>query len=246
MAETARPADSPFSPLDPSLRQIRLLRVNPDPSDLSAVLEIVSLDDDPKYTALSYTWGTDYPDGAGITLRGPEHTSRVPMTRNLQAVLQHLCAAAASGAHYAAGEGDKQQQQQQPIITLWVDALCINQADTAEKSHQITLMRDVYSRAEETCIWLGAAAGDSDLAMTTIGELYTARTYVLPADDSLSEAQIRAINALMAREWWSRIWVVQGRSLCPPSQLHATREELIQRRLMFNFLQRPCCHATQS
>lgn len=199
MAEASHPADSPFSPLDPSLRQIRLLRVKPDPSDLSAVLETVSLDDDPKYTALSYTWGTDVPSGAGIMLSGPAKVGRLPIRKNLQAVLEHLCAG-----------GDEP-------ITLWVDALCINQSDTAEKSNQITLMKDVYSKAEATCIWLGPEAGDSDLAMATIGELYAARTYVLPDDDALSEAQIQAINVLVEREWWSRIWVVQGRFALLPS-----------------------------
>lgn len=195
MAEASNPSDSPFSPLDPSLRQIRLLRVEPNPSDLSARLESVSLDDDPKYTALSYTWGTDSSNGAGITLRGPRHVGRLPITNNLQAVLEHLCA-----------------DSSEPL-TLWIDALCINQTDTAEKSSQITLMKDVYSKAESTCVWLGPAADDSDLAMTTIGELYAARLYVIP-DDALSEAQIEAINALMVREWWSRIWVVQGRLPC--------------------------------
>ncbi|POS79532.1 ankyrin and HET domain-containing protein [Diaporthe helianthi] len=215
MADASTSAGSPFSRLDPLLRQIRLLRVDPDPSDLSAVLETVSLDDGPTYTALSYTWGTEYPIGAGITLRGPEHTSRVPVTKNLQAVLQHLCTAASGGG---GGGMSDEHQQQQPTLTLWVDALCINQADTAEKSHQITLMKDVYSRAEETCVWLGPAAGDSDLAMETIGRLYAAGTYVLPDDDdddALSEAHVRAINALMRREWWSRIWVVQEAMLSP-------------------------------
>lgn len=194
MTEASSAAQSsPFSPLDPSLRQIRLLRVEPSPSDLSAVLETVSLDDDPKYTALSYTWGTELSSGAGIALNGPGHgqASRLPITRNLQVVLEHLCAG-----------------QDKPV-TLWVDALCINQADVEEKSHQITLMKDVYSKAEATCVWLGPAADDSDLAIATIAELYSARTYVLP-DDALSEVQIEAINSLMGREWWSRIWVLQG------------------------------------
>lgn len=196
MAESPSPAaESPFNPLDPSRRQIRLLHVQPDPSDLSAVLETVSLDDDPSYTALSYTWGTELSSGPGIALSvGPrqgQEAPRLPITRNLQAVLEHLCTG-----------------RTEPV-TLWVDALCINQADVEEKSHQITLMKDVYSKAEKTCVWLGPAADDSDLAMATIGELYAARTYVLP-DDALSEAQIEAINALQGREWWSRIWVLQG------------------------------------
>ena len=190
MAEGSSPAGSQFKPLDPSRRQIRLLRLELNPSDLSAVLETVSLDDGPKYTALSYTWGTEMSSGAGIALKGQGQTWRQPITKNLQVVLEHLCT----------GE--------EPV-TLWIDALCINQADVKEKSHQITLMKDVYSRAEATCLWLGPATPDSDLAMATIGELYAARTYVLP-DGSLSEAHLEAINALQGREWWSRIWVLQG------------------------------------
>lgn len=196
MAEASSPASSPFSPLDPSRRQIRLLHVEPNPSDLRAVLETVSLDDDPRYTALSYTWGTNMSSGAGIALNGH---ARQPVTRNLQVVLEHLCA------------GD------QPV-TLWIDALCINQADVAEKSHQITLMKDVYSKAEATCVWLGPAADNSDLAMATIGDLYAEKTYVLP-EDAPSEAQLEAINALQGREWWSRIWVLQGWSSSFPFPL---------------------------
>ncbi|KAG6362939.1 hypothetical protein INS49_008034 [Diaporthe citri] len=197
MAEASNAAESPFSPLDPSLRQIRLLRIEPNPSDLSAVLETVSLDDGPKYTALSYTWGTEMSSGAGIALNGQGQTWRLPITRNLEVVLEHLC---------ASGDGKP--------ITLWIDALCINQTDVEEKSHQITLMRDVYSGAEATCLWLGPAADNSDLAMATIGELFAARTYVLP-DGALSEAHIEAINALQRREWWSRIWVLQEAMLSP-------------------------------
>lgn len=38
---------------------------------------------------------------------------------------------------------------------LWVDALCINQADTTEKSAQINLMPQIYGSAARTLIWLG-------------------------------------------------------------------------------------------
>ncbi|KAL8378035.1 hypothetical protein RB595_008636 [Gaeumannomyces hyphopodioides] len=184
---------APFSRLDPSRRQIRLLHLEPDPSDLRATLDVVSLDDGPRYTALSYVWGTDM-CGAddGIALAG--QPVRMPITRNLAAALRHLCDGAA-----AAGGGR---------VALWVDALCIDQQDTAEKSHQITLMRDVYAGAAATCVWLGPAADGSDLAMAAIGDLYERRVYALP-DGALSEAQVLAINALQSRGWWSRIWVLQ-------------------------------------
>ncbi|KAF2034219.1 HET-domain-containing protein, partial [Setomelanomma holmii] len=39
--------------------------------------------------------------------------------------------------------------------SLWVDAVCINQADMDEKATQIPLMGDIYSGAESVYVWLG-------------------------------------------------------------------------------------------
>ena len=38
-------------------------------------------------------------------------------------------------------------------ISLWVDALCINQADNEEKSEQVRLMGEIYSRATGVIAW---------------------------------------------------------------------------------------------
>ncbi|KAL1646498.1 hypothetical protein SLS61_007860 [Didymella pomorum] len=40
-------------------------------------------------------------------------------------------------------------------LTIWVDAICINQGDRTEKSQQVSLMRDIYERASRTVVWLG-------------------------------------------------------------------------------------------
>ncbi|KAL8308875.1 hypothetical protein RB593_006944 [Gaeumannomyces tritici] len=208
---------APFTQLDPSRRQIRLLHLEPDPSDLRATLIVVSLDDGPQYTALSYVWGTELCDADdGITLAG-QPPSRVRVTRNLAVALRHLAATTTAGV---------------VVVPLWVDALCIDQRDAAEKSHQITLMRDVYAGAVDTCVWLGPAAEDSDVAMAAVGDLHERRVYALP-DGALSEAQVAAINALQGREWWSRIWVLQGECVCvfvvPPSSLCVCVQELLKK-----------------
>ena len=39
---------------------------------------------------------------------------------------------------------------------LWADALCINQADIAERGRQVLLMADIYSSAELVFAWLGS------------------------------------------------------------------------------------------
>ncbi|RYP33979.1 hypothetical protein DL767_004500 [Monosporascus sp. MG133] len=38
---------------------------------------------------------------------------------------------------------------------LWADALCINQEDNAEKSHQVNMMAAIYSKATMVTVWLG-------------------------------------------------------------------------------------------
>ncbi|KAK3722438.1 hypothetical protein LTR37_002430 [Vermiconidia calcicola] len=39
--------------------------------------------------------------------------------------------------------------------SLWIDALCINQDDRNEKTHQVAMMGRIYQEAEEVLIWLG-------------------------------------------------------------------------------------------
>ena len=48
-------------PLDPGLQQIRLLRLTSDDGELRGRLEVVSLADKPRYTAVSYAWIEDTP-----------------------------------------------------------------------------------------------------------------------------------------------------------------------------------------
>jgi hypothetical protein len=47
---------------------------------------------------------------------------------------------------------------------LWIDQICINQPDPAEKVQQIPLMGMIYTHATNTIIWLGDADG-SDLIL---------------------------------------------------------------------------------
>jgi hypothetical protein len=45
---------------------------------------------------------------------------------------------------------------------LWIDAICINQDKTLERNHQVTLMRDIYSKASRVVVWLGKASVNVD------------------------------------------------------------------------------------
>ncbi|RSM07156.1 hypothetical protein CDV31_008708 [Fusarium ambrosium] len=96
------------------------------------------------YTALSYTWG---PPVFEATIKCDGHAKRI--TRGLEAAL-------------------KQFRQPHDSIMMWIDQICINQDDDAEKKKQIPLMGRIYERARSTVIWLGEAGNGSSSALKLI------------------------------------------------------------------------------
>lgn len=118
--------------LPPSRRaedaSIRLLTLA---ADKSWHLKNTSLATCSSYKALSYHWG-DPDDTLPILCNGIE----IHVTRNLHTALDQLKSAFPNG------------------VTIWIDALCINQRDKIEQARQVAIMRDIYSRAQEVLIWL--------------------------------------------------------------------------------------------
>lgn len=114
--------------------QIRLVHINPaenstDPINCS--LEIFALDQiTVRFDAISYTWGIEQPD-VSISCDG----RRLVVTKSCNDALRAL---RSRGGRVA-----------------WIDQLCINQEDLEERSAQILLMGQIYSRAEQVYIWLG-------------------------------------------------------------------------------------------
>ncbi|KAK8065524.1 hypothetical protein PG997_012271 [Apiospora hydei] len=126
-----------YEPLDSSKDEIRLLRILPSASHtapLELQLDVVSLKSGgSNFQALSYTWETPSESGfRGITLCGRPHS----VTANLHAALRRL-------------------RQKTTSRVMWIDAICINQDDLEERAIQVTLMKEVYSKAREALIWLG-------------------------------------------------------------------------------------------
>ncbi|KAH6714047.1 heterokaryon incompatibility protein-domain-containing protein, partial [Leptodontidium sp. MPI-SDFR-AT-0119] len=128
---------SPYSPLDPSSRTIRLLHIHSklhvDDSRIQCSLVKVSLNDSPAYKALSYAWGEPDELGLKIWLNGKLKDVR----RNLWNALRVLRLRV---------EGDR---------VIWIDALCINQEDVEERNYQVGLMSYVYSEVKLVIAWLG-------------------------------------------------------------------------------------------
>lgn len=113
---------------------------------VSCTISHVSLDAAPLYTALSYNWGD-----AALTSPIIVNGTIIAVTRNLESALRHL-------------------RLPDQTITLWVDALCINQENNIEKSEQLEQMRPIYSQALSVMAWLGSSTANSDFAMQWIDE----------------------------------------------------------------------------
>jgi hypothetical protein len=150
------------------------------------------------YMALSYTWG-DPSKIREILVNG--HVMRV--TENLEACLRVL----------------RDKPYMQNGWKIWIDALCINQADIVERAFQVKRMHDIYRKAWTPLIWLGNEEESSDGAMTlikllahtfTMNDQVNALTQALHRDPSqFGEGNWRALHQLINRRYWSRMWILQ-------------------------------------
>jgi hypothetical protein len=141
-----------------------------------------SLNWNPSYEALSYTWG-DPSDTCQVPVDFEGHPAYI--STNLEAALRVL--------RYH----DKPRQ-------LWIDALCINQDDVSEKNKQVPLMGNIFAQAQNVIIWLGPQSIDSDLAISAISNLSSATDF-----ENIAEPAWDALENLFSRPWFSRIWVLQ-------------------------------------
>ncbi|KAI1144510.1 HET-domain-containing protein [Hypoxylon sp. FL0543] len=223
-----------YSPL-PGKDYIRLATIHPgrfeDDVVVSLQTSLFPRDGSLRYEALSYTWGSR-------KNRRPVHVSRCDITtttalrsalrmkferiltrQNLVVALRHL------------------RYVDKPRV-IWVDALCINQADEVEKGPQVAMMGEIFRLAHRVVAWLGPEENDSTHAMELMDHLgsevdvdFVYQT-LIPADGctdpSLSDldAYLRydkrlfsAAYHLISRKWFDRLWIRQEIHLANPEAI---------------------------
>ncbi|ORX96758.1 heterokaryon incompatibility protein-domain-containing protein [Clohesyomyces aquaticus] len=74
-------------------------------------------------------------------------------------------------------------------FTIWVDAICINQDDADEKSHQIPLMGDIYSAAGTVYDWLRPGTLQVNHAMEHVATEHFQSYYTTTKDVKLKSRQ---------------------------------------------------------
>ncbi|OQO03373.1 hypothetical protein B0A48_11631 [Cryoendolithus antarcticus] len=156
---TSHAAPYVYDPL-PS-RHIRLVKYTatkpkaPLALSLSIVTHAIN-DSCPPYIALSYTWdapvaGDEDGDGSVTDAKYVliDGTTSVPsmitIRQNLYDALQAL------------GPAMLRMSRKEGVSHVWIDAICINQADATERLLQVGSMDKIYSSAASVWAWLGAA-----------------------------------------------------------------------------------------
>src|SRR5690242_11490104 len=96
------------------------------------------------FEALSYTWGS-MDLVVPIRVNGKD----LSVTENLFFALRNL---------------------RSPVLdrVLWVDAVCIDQKNLKERSHQVQQMGKIYSQADRVVFWLGRSTEQTDILMRSL------------------------------------------------------------------------------
>jgi hypothetical protein len=107
-------------------------------AELRYSLKHISLIDPGPYIALPYYWGDP-----GITNPINLGGHIVEITTNLDSALRAV-------------RKMRAKEESRKDIKLWVDAICISQDDSQERSEQVRNMRQIYLKAREVIAWVGA------------------------------------------------------------------------------------------
>lgn len=186
-------------PLDASRREIRLLHLHPFCTDrITATLSVKDLASATgTYACVSYVWG-DPNKTVPIEVDGQE----VQITTNLFDFLYHI-------------------RDPNETLTLWADAICIDQADLNEKSQQVAMMGDIYSGCSVVHIWLGATSnalppGTAPFAWIehmAEGKHWHTLPSILDEQDGKPSEEFTnhrlAFDLMTGSPWWQRSWTVQ-------------------------------------
>jgi hypothetical protein len=109
------------------------------------------------------------------------------------------------------------------LCTYWVDALCIDQANPAERVHQVAQMGDIFSRAIRVYLWLGANA---TLAPTL--RILQDPEAATPQDWALIGTNRTALEGyICGNQYWERAWVIQEIFLAKSVIVWADAEPLL-------------------
>ncbi|KAH7180077.1 heterokaryon incompatibility protein-domain-containing protein [Fusarium flagelliforme] len=158
----------------------------------------------PPYSALSYTWADENGDTSPSNLIFLGKEQRVlRITRNCDRALRSL-------------------RHKTKSRLLWVDSICINQSSASERSHQVGLMKKIYSKATTVHSYVGEgvcgddSTGNEAMALLNDIQVNSISGMLSPGNTS----NISLLNKFFARSYFARLWIVQELLLAQSITIH--------------------------
>ncbi|CAN9247212.1 unnamed protein product [Alternaria alternata] len=204
-------------------QQIRLLRIHPqrvENFDETVVCDLYVVDlarVKNKFEALSYCWGDSQADQiisihrATVDEMGQLHcgpAQEFPVRSNLHQALKHL-------------------RHTTQFVSLWVDAICIDQRDrpyaAAEKNRQLSMMSEIYNCAKNVCIWLGDPDEQSSKALSFVHKISNfeeLEACLRIVDEATTGQWMNLVETLKKTQWFSRRWIIQEIASARSASVH--------------------------
>jgi hypothetical protein len=152
-----------------------------------------------EYCALSYLWGDNkVTDQLTVYDDFRERDGFLPRTRLPYTLYVHANLAAAL----------QNIRRDNEDVNLWVDAVCINQADDVEKHAQIRLINRIYTEATSVRAWLGDRSLDASLAFGLLKSLANLRTQDELTDIEAKGELWKSVINLTKESYWRRAWAL--------------------------------------
>jgi hypothetical protein len=166
------------------------------------------------YDALSYTWGSPIQQGDNSVTDKPVcfiycNNNRHQVTENLYHALLQFRA-------------DKRKGP------LWIDAVCINQANVDERNTQVRMMGEIYMKSRSVIIWLGKEDSETEKVISLLTKFGNAvknlgvemeswtdftfnssQFYDLVGLEPFQTRDWEIVFRFFARRWFQRLWVLQ-------------------------------------
>lgn len=240
-----------YQKLDAEKKEIRLVQIVPGlPGDILSCMigKVAAPWDDTHYSSVSYCWGdfrstrtirvahvTWGPNGVGdYSLIRPEDFKPFQVTRNLYDV---LCRIRCNPETCEEGSSHRQW--------FWIDAISINQGDLEERSQQVTLIGDIYSRASRVEVFLNAqnvrdfvgrfVTSLSNTVQSQIGldtdfsnfvpEIHELMGRIYMVDKETGEVVgepeiVKELAKIFRSRWFRRVWVLQEVYMAKKGAVH--------------------------
>ncbi|KAK1244939.1 hypothetical protein MKX08_004568 [Trichoderma sp. CBMAI-0020] len=189
----------------PTFRLLRLHQGSRDELTCNLFEALLHHDDLIQYEALSYTWG------ASVTPKSVTmDEQKLAITENLYQALISL-------------------RRPYTDRILWIDAMCIDQSNKRERSHQVAQMSDIYKQADCVVFFLGRETYSTDVFMDYMSLFqkersnYAYRSWArddkrweiiqeaLQGETNKPDIEILSIGlkSLLNSSWFLRVWILQ-------------------------------------